>query len=100
MANDTEKVFDNQQPNKEEGATDGSLNSSGEGALKPGPNAGRGNGRLPAELRAWVLEQVPEDHLLRSLDELNGQECLELSQFLDFNELERAVASEQARRQR
>jgi len=57
-------------------------------------------GRIPDELRAWVREGFPENDLLQSLDELNEQACLELSEFLDLNELERVVASEQAERKR
>jgi hypothetical protein len=61
---------------------------------------GPADGRIPGELRAWVGEQFPADDVLRSLNEVNAQECLELSEFLDLNDLERAVASEQAQRQR
>lgn len=66
----------------------------------PWPGGGPVDGRIPAGLRAWVGEQFPADDLLRSLDELNAQECLGLTEFLDLNELERAVAGEQAQRQR
>ncbi len=58
------------------------------------------DGRIPDALCTWVREGFPENDLLQSLDELNEQACLELSEFLDFNELEWAVASEQAERKR
>jgi len=61
---------------------------------------GAGDGRIPAGLRRWVGKQFPADDLLRSLDEVSPRQCLELSEFLDLNDLERAVASEQAQRQR
>jgi len=69
-------------------------------SLNPVPEIGLGDGRIPAELREWVLEQFPDEELLHSLDMINEQECLELSEFLDLSQLERMVASEQAQRQR
>lgn len=94
------KEFDPQGVSKQGEAVANSPGRNGEEALNPGPVDGLGDGRLPAELRSWVLEQFPEDQVLRSLNELNGQECPELSGFLDLTELERAVTSEKASRQR
>jgi hypothetical protein len=82
----------------EEEVADPSNNGSGKGSSDGAGSAS--DGRIPDELRQWVYEQFPEEDVLRSLDELNEQECLELSQFLDLAELDRAVASEQAQRQR
>ena len=64
-----------------------------------GAEAASGDGRIPAELRRWVAKEFPANGLLRSLDEVKPDECLELSEFLDLKGLERAVASEQASRQ-
>ncbi len=58
------------------------------------------DGRIPEELRGWIQEIFPEEEVLRSLEEVNPEECRELAEFLDLPELERAAANEQAQRKR
>jgi hypothetical protein len=81
---------------------------SGDEATQPAPKTplasdaapAEGDGCIPDELRDWFNEAFPEEEVLRSLNELNEQECRELGDFIDLNELEEAVSREQAQRQR
>jgi hypothetical protein len=97
MANREQDGPDHHQEQNHEEKIGSPAPNGSSGASLP---ASLGDGRIPPELRQWILERFPEKDVLRSLDELNEQECLELSQFLDLGELERVVASEQAQRQR
>jgi hypothetical protein len=56
------------------------------------------DGRIPDELRDWVNQCFPDEDVLRSLDEVKPEDCLQLSEFIDLDELDRAVAQEQASR--
>jgi len=69
------------------------------GIPPPGNQAEPCDGRIPPELREWVQMCFPADEVLRALDEVNPEECLELEEFLDLEELDREVAAEQAKRQ-
>ena len=60
---------------------------------------GFGNGRVPAELREWFFKQIPDAEVMQALDELKDDGGLELSEFLDLNQLEQVVAGEQIERQ-
>ncbi len=47
---------------------------------------GYGGGRIPPELREWVEKQYPKEKILKALDEVIDEECLELEEFLDLKE--------------
>ncbi len=69
------------------------------GIPPPGKQAEPGDGRIPPELREWVQKCFPADEVLKALDKVNLEECLELEEFLDLEELDREIAAEQAKRQ-
>ena len=90
MNNDVNKRIEDVNRTQQMGKNDSPL---------PQDGAELRDGRIPVELREWVEKSFPPDEVLRSLDEVNREECLELQQFLDLEELEREVAAEQAKRQ-
>jgi hypothetical protein len=92
--------MDDQNPKQSDKDQEGnSLPLPGNGSpSQPVPEVGFGDGRIPPELREWVFAQATDEELLRSMEEVNPQDCLELSEFLDLDELDRAVASELAQR--
>jgi hypothetical protein len=63
------------------------------------PKASISDGRIPPELREWVLAQLGpfDESIYENLDE---EDMLELHEFLDLEELEREAAREQAYRAR
>jgi hypothetical protein len=98
----TKQEQDSSDPRRQHGeeAVGPSKNGNSQGDAPPSPAPMLPDGCIPAELRDWLYRQFPENDLLRSLDDLNEQECRQLSEFLNLSELERMVASERAQRQR
>jgi hypothetical protein len=71
----------------------------GEGPRNTTPDGPVTDGRIPPELREKILEHFASfDN--RLYEELNEEDCLELSEFLDLDEMEREAAREKAKRQR
>lgn len=77
-----------------------SSNSLDQPVLKAVSNDESTDGHIPADLRDWMNEKYPAADLLQSLDEVDTDKCRELAEFLDLEELSRAVTREQSDRQR
>jgi hypothetical protein len=80
-----------QKPQDEEPSADAAPEASGDASAQSSSEGAVKDGRIPPELREWVLAQLaPIDAGI--YEDLNEEDFLELHEFLDLEELEREAA--------